>query len=200
MNTKHFITELTAVDWHSFGGSIDYRPKTVSTALLALALADQESKEGIYHIEGTEPDLLLNSKIASYVMFAVGNDHSGTYYPAIRKALPFIIQVALAGNNLVARNCAINILIDLYYFCPEDGDKNLMDFVKQTIKDAILSNKENFEKVAVDDARNKSLIGSLISIVEESEEGFHNDCFSEDFEERLKERIEKATRDYKENL
>ncbi|MCL2400594.1 MAG: hypothetical protein FWC91_12725 [Defluviitaleaceae bacterium] len=167
MNIEQFIAAVKRVDWYSFGSSIYYIPENVPNALIALALADKESKEGIYHIENIKCDLLLNAPISSNVMFAIGNDHCGSYYPAVREALPFIVQVALLDNHLVAKNCATNILIDLYHFCSDSGDKNLETFVKGTIRNVISSNRENFTKVAVDDARNKSLIESLMSIVDE---------------------------------
>jgi len=171
MNLDDFALEVKKVNWHDFKGSEYYKPEEVAISLIALSAADEESKEGIHKIEGVEADLLLNAKITQEVGFAIGNFHSGTYYPAIRKALPFIIQIALSGNHLVARNCAINILIDIYYFCPEcndgsDSEKDLMVFVKSAIKNMVSENRDIFVKFATDNPRNESLIKSLLEIIE----------------------------------
>ena len=176
MDINSFIENVNSVDWQKFDDDRYFRyrfdginsfAQIVPQSLIALALAERESEEGICQVAGIIPDLLLNASITSSVMFAIGNDHSGTYYPVIRSALPFIIQIALSGNHVVSKNCAINILIDLYNFCPEDGSNELMEFVQKTIKDMIIENKESFHKFAVDDVRNKSLIESLTSIVDE---------------------------------
>jgi len=166
MDIDQFVMKLNAVDWRNFAGSM-YEPERVADSLTSLALADQESKEGVYQIEGVEADLLLNAKIASDVMFAIGNDHSGTYYPAVCEALPFIIQVAIFGNHLVARNCAINILIDLYYFCPEDESADLEELVKDAIRAAIIENRKNFTEFAINSESNRSLIDGLLEIVDD---------------------------------
>ena len=169
MDIKRYKEEVSAVDWHKYGGSLYYEPNKVPTALLALAIADTESAEGIWKIEGMEPpNLLLNAKIKSDLLFAIGNNHSGAYYQAVQEALPFIIQVSLFGNHEVARNCAINILIDLYYFCPVSGSsEELLRFVKETIKRTVNDNEENFRQFSNDYSRNKSLVTDLFGIIDE---------------------------------
>jgi len=168
MNLDKFIEEVKAINWYDFSGSDFYYPEKVADSLIALAYANQESREGMLD----NSDLLLNAKVASDVRFAIGNDHSGTYYPAVRKALPFISKIALFGNHLVAKNCAINILIDLYYFCSEcnddsDSEEELMKFVKSTIERTISENRDVFVNFVVDDPRNESLVKSLLEIVDE---------------------------------
>jgi len=171
MDIKQFITEVETANWYSYNGPTYYRPKDAPSSLISLALADKESTEGKYHIEGVEADLNLNPKITNDVLFAIGNNHSGSYYPAVREALPFIVQIALFGNHVVARNCAINILIDLYYFCADCTDTDsdpieLEQFVKEAINRAVIDNRESFEKLVINDVRNKSLIEeSLMGII-----------------------------------
>ena len=171
MDLDKFIQEVKAVNWHDFSGSDFYYPEKVAESLIALALANQETKEKIAYSAESNFDLLLNANISSTVLSAIGNNHCGSYYPVVRKALPFITQIALLGNHLVAKNCAINILIDLYYFCAEcnddsDSEEELTRFVKSTIKNTISENRNFFEIFAVDDPRNKSLIKSLLEIIE----------------------------------
>ena len=167
MDINKFISSVNSINWINLSDSLYYKPEKVPISLISLCCAENECKEGIYQIDDVEPDLLLNTKICNDMLFAIGNNHRGTYYSVVRRALPFILQVALYGNHIVAKNCAINILIDLYYFCPDSDDFNdnsLESFVKNTIKNAILENKEVFSKIALDDKRHNSLIKCLFSI------------------------------------
>ena len=102
MDINKYIAEIRSIDWHSYTNEV---PK----ALISLACAEQESKGGIYQQGNSDVDLLLNAKIANDMLSSIGNNHAGCYFPIVRDALPFIIQVSLFGNHLVARNCAINI-------------------------------------------------------------------------------------------
>ena len=165
MDITRYTEMVEGINWHKFDGSEYYKPENVPKSLVSLATVSQESIEGIYG-GGVSVQLLLNPKTATDVLFAIGNGHSGTYYSSVRSALPFIIEVALFGNTVVARNCAINILIDLYFFCSEDNSIELEGFVKSSIHQAVSDNKENFLQLAITDKRNKSLIESLIEISE----------------------------------
>ena len=154
MDLNKFCAAINSINWNNLSCSLYYQPESVPIALTSLGYADNETKENIYQIKGIEVNLLLNAQICNDLLFSIGNNHRGTYYSAVRTALPFIIEVALYGNHMVARNCALNILIDLYYFCPDSDDYNddlLESFVKDTIKSIILENKENLIKFAMDD-------------------------------------------------
>jgi len=194
MDVDKLITAISTINWHYYNDEF-YYPERVSISLLALAYADQELKEGIYlrADENYEKvNLLLNAKISSDVLFAIGNNHRGTYYPVVREALPFIIQIALHGNHIVAINCAINILIDLYYFCSDDGSKELESFVKETIRTTIKENKSYFQQLSIEDPRHKSLIGSVMGIIDDSK------CSDDDTEEKFKGFLINLKRDVKE--
>jgi len=61
----------------------------------------------------------------------------------------------------------------LYYFASECGDESdsqsgMMKFVRGTISRTISDNRAYFEKFAVDDPRNKTLIDSLMAIIDET--------------------------------
>ena len=170
MDIQKFIDEVQAADWHRFTAPY-YNPRQSPVSLIALARAEQESQKGFIRIKGAKPDydLVLNPGITTDVMFAIGNDHRGTYYPVVTMALPFIIQVALYGNHVVARNCAINILIDLYYFDPEYAPQELQESVRKTIEDVIEENRANFEEFVAEYPRNATLIKSLWRIHDEKD-------------------------------
>jgi len=150
----------------------------VPKPLIALATVDFECDKMIYKPFGKEIDTSVvdfsaNGTVCSTLLFAIGNDHSGSYYPVAREALPFIIEVALYGNHLVARNCAVNILIDLYYFgphvCRYDDADELMEYVKSTIRGVIEKHREVFLKLISLDIRNKALIENLLCIGDEQD-------------------------------
>jgi hypothetical protein len=55
------------------------------------------------------------------VLYAIGNDHAGTYYPAVLETIPFLGEIVERGPD-VAREAALDALIDLVgSFCPEPG-------------------------------------------------------------------------------
>jgi len=168
MDVNKFIAEVNAINWRNFDDLEHSQPKSIPCSLMTLALADEESEEGIYKAEGMKTELLLNAAIKNNVMFAIGNGHSGEYYSVVREILPFIVQIALSSNHLVAKNCAINIIIDLYFAYPANGSEELENFVKDSIKKSITENREIFLSLVTHDKRNKSLIDSLISIVDEN--------------------------------
>lgn len=57
----------------------------------------------------------------SRVLFALGNNHAGTYYPVVLAALPFLAEI-LRDGGLQARLRTCDVLIDLLAsFAPEPG-------------------------------------------------------------------------------
>ena len=166
MKIKEFINNVENTNWQECEELTCFVPEKVPAALISLALVDKESNDGIYDTKGVEYDLLLNPKITNNLLSAVGNNHAGTYYPVIKKALSYIIQVSLSGNHIVARNCAVNILIDLYFFHPDDGSAELQKYVKDIIRKTIKENSKKYTELIILDYRNKSLIDTLMSIIE----------------------------------
>ncbi len=97
---------IKEVDWSSYEGPEDYNPEELIEALLHLNAYDESNaKNG------------LDNK----VLFAVGNNHRGTYYPAILGAADLLIKIESSSTSKQARKCAYAILNDLYYFEPEVG-------------------------------------------------------------------------------
>jgi hypothetical protein len=55
------------------------------------------------------------------VLYAVGNNHAGTYYPIALSVIPFLGELLLGGTSLV-RETTLDVLIDLSVsFEPEAG-------------------------------------------------------------------------------
>jgi hypothetical protein len=97
---------IRSVRWEQYAGPEYYRPGELVEALIDLANFDQSrARHG------------LENK----VLFAVGNNHAGTYYPAILEAADIIIAIEQESGVPESRNCAREILTDLYYFSAEVG-------------------------------------------------------------------------------
>ena len=174
MHLEQYEKEVLSVDWSEFTDNRWYVPTKVAPALIALARADTVSLEGIIFTKPFDPettDVLLNTAISNQVLFAIGNNHAGAYYSAVRKALPFIFQVALDGNHRVARNVAINCLIDLHFFdaaCGSEYDsEELRKYVTAQIEEGIRENRSNFLQFAETHPGNRALVESLFYIVDE---------------------------------
>jgi len=112
------LPDLTAYDqppWNHAG--------SVSTAFDAvLNAADEQSSEKAYH------DLL----------FAVGNNHAGTYYSVVLGVLP-AVGVVLCEGAPWSKHAVLEALIDLYVsFEPENGQEIYCErSLKDTVDEAI---------------------------------------------------------------
>ena len=160
MDTNQFLNDIRSVNWKDFNGPQYYNENRVVTALEALAAVSDEDTSGFVPIGMQTEPIVLNGRVYDDVLFAIGNNHAGTYYPAVYKAIGFIMQVALEGTNEISRNCAINILIDLYHICPEQNVMfpDEMYQIKDFVKKFILKNKENLIELSKRDPRNRKLI------------------------------------------
>jgi hypothetical protein len=60
------------------------------------------------------------------VLYAIGNNHAGTYFPAVLEAIPFLGEIVEFGPD-AAREAALDALIDLVgSFCPEPGFETIV--------------------------------------------------------------------------
>ena len=112
----------------------------VETALLALRSAHDKPTSREAH------DAFL---------WAVGNNHAGTYYPVILAVLPEIAQILVSGTAW-AQRATMEALIDLGgSFVPEAGHENhLGASVQQTLNAFIHSMRDHIAPLASgDDAR-----------------------------------------------
>lgn len=77
--------------------------------------------------------------LSSKILFAIGNDHCGTYYPAALEAIDLIIEIEKYSDNEKARNFAKYTLNDLYYFQLEMSteNKDLYDLVDNAIREKL---------------------------------------------------------------
>lgn len=99
--------KIQSIDWGKYWGSKYYDPVELLESLEHLNKFDEsKAKHG------------LDNK----VLFALGNNHAGTYYPAILEAAEILIEIEQTSEIEAVRNCAYAILNALCYFAPEVGD------------------------------------------------------------------------------
>jgi hypothetical protein len=100
------LESLEKVSWRSYAQPEWNCDDTVPAALRGLSACTSES---------------ASIKAYQTVLFALGNNHAGTYYPVALAALPFLSEI-LQGSGEWARITTLNILIDLCgSFEPESG-------------------------------------------------------------------------------
>jgi len=154
------VEQIKSVDWDKFKGVEYYKPSDVGPALIALVnLVDENCNEDIYN----------------QVLFAIGNNHGGTYYSAIQDALRFILITAIDGNSEVSRNCSLEMLTDIYCaFGPELTKEtfHLYDKFQSNVKREIeecysqlleLANSVN------ESQRNRKLASDLVEFIDDPE-------------------------------
>lgn len=115
---------IDAVDWTRFDGPPMYDSEKVPPALHALVnLETSESTEDV----------------GNRLVYAIGNDHAGVYYPAVLEALDIIAQIEQTTTNNARKTCAYAVLNDLYYFEPDTegyegySPEKLKIFVKEKL-------------------------------------------------------------------
>ena len=134
-------------DWSKFTGPQHYEPDKVDGALAALESASsREQAQAAY----------------DRVLFAIGNNHGGTLYPAAAAAAPEILKLAIDGTGW-HRWGAFEVLVELTVFdaepgfeefiAPGGGRINLKCAVRDLLRDAkprlflILNNQSAEEEV-----------------------------------------------------
>jgi hypothetical protein len=107
--TRPIEERIRLVRWEQYAGPDLYRPGELVEALIELASLDQ-CRAG----HGLENNV-------NKVLFAVGNNHAGTYYPAILEAADIFIEIEQESGVPAARACARAVLNELHYFSAEVG-------------------------------------------------------------------------------
>ena len=90
------LNELEQVRWDEFAQPHWNARDEVPSALRALADTTKSDDSTAYH----------------RLLYAVGNNHSGTYFPVVLPTIPFIGQI-LEQAQLAARLRALDVLVDL---------------------------------------------------------------------------------------
>ena len=149
------IEKIDLTDWKQYSGIEFYQPEKVIKSLKQLYYLTEENE---------------NNNTYNIVLFSIGNNHCGTYYPAVKSALPIIIEIAQYGQSEISRNCALEILSDLNYcFSPEIEPYNEFDF--QKLEKFVSDSTELFlqqEPIQTESSRNQKLRMELIEYIQDS--------------------------------
>jgi hypothetical protein len=104
MHIKSLKEEIDNVDWSTFNGPLNYDAQAVSLALNSLIDLKDSSRA---------------QEVGNKLIYALGNNHEGVYYPAVIKALDILIKIEKNTISKACRICALAVLNDLYYFEPD---------------------------------------------------------------------------------
>ena len=154
------VERIKSIDWEKYKGTEYYKPNDVAPALIALINLDDEGR---------------NQAVYNQVLFTIGNNHRGTYYFAIQEALGFILIAATIGNSEVSRNCALEMLTDIYCaFGPELTKEtfHLYEELQSGVKKEIEGYCSNFQEIATsgsESQRNRALASDLVEFIDDPE-------------------------------
>lgn len=121
---KSFEERVQSVGWSRYSGPEYY--------------SQEELEESLIHLSRNDESRASNG-LDNKVLFAVGNNHAGTYYPAILEVADFLIELEESSTNEAVRKCAYAILNDLFYFSPDVGNytghsfEEIESFVKEKL-------------------------------------------------------------------
>ena len=115
MDIGAIVEEIRGVDWSRYDGPKYYDSSVVADVLVSLAELENGGQA---------------EAVGRNVIWALGNDHAGAYYPAILGALDFIINIEKNTASEACRLCASSILNNLYYF-----DADVSGYVNETAEE-----------------------------------------------------------------
>jgi hypothetical protein len=153
------LKRLNSVDWRALPQPPVNGPATVPGALRSLASV--ETKEQALHAYNR-------------FLYAVGNNHAGTYYPVVIATIPFLGET-LTHGGMWARYAALNALIDLLgSFAPEVGYEFPAELepssVQAELRMAIQQISPAVLKIAaesLESLENRQLAGELVDLLAE---------------------------------
>jgi len=110
------------------------------------------------------------------MLYALGNNHAGTYYPIVVPTLAFLAQI-VAQCGPFAREAALEVLVDLLAFQPEPGHElsNGADGVVKDLRELVregVSQMSSTLRAVTDsepsESRAKALVVELTGLVSQS--------------------------------
>lgn len=152
------LERLETIDWGRHAQPPWNTPGAVPAALRAIADVADLDRQLAYH----------------RLLYALGNDHAGTYFPVALPAISFLGEI-LRDGALVARLRALDVLIDLLgSFSPEPsydqvetehGRRPLKDALRETAKGLRADVKRRSDTPESDEEA--KLAGELLELLDE---------------------------------
>jgi hypothetical protein len=136
---------IDSADWERFPGPEYYNPEKARRSLNRLLAAEDEAQSW---------------KAYTDVLYGIGNDHRGSFYPAALAAVPLLVRIAASGLQW-PRFGALQVLTDLLIsFGPEQGYErfegdpvNLMRALIGAMSDAGLTTLEGAPEALISEIR-----------------------------------------------
>jgi hypothetical protein len=132
------LESLDTVDWRGIAHPPNSTPAQIKEALRSLlTISSERDAEHGYH----------------RLLYALGNDHAGTYFPVAVCVIPALGEL-LMHNNPFTRMAALNVLVDLTTsFEPEPGLEMFSwngeyQSVADVLRDAVTTIRTSIESVA----------------------------------------------------
>jgi hypothetical protein len=152
------FSHVEAVEWAAFAQPEWNKPDSVVNALSNVM---------------TAKDAASCSSAYDDLLYAVGNNHAGTYYPVLLAAMPALEAILLSGQHWPQR-AVLCILDDLFAsFCPEPGyEKALlpergMQDVQLVFRRSVHALRNTLEHIAERESPNSALAHDLLSLLNE---------------------------------
>jgi hypothetical protein len=149
------LDRIDAVRWSDYAQPEWNKPGSIVDALA-----------GVVRGESSAYDSLL---------YAVGNNHAGTYYPVLLAVMPFLEEILDAGE-VSSQRVALDVLIDLFgSFDPEPGYEEVdapaggKRSVEEAFAERMHALRPALERIAVDGGSNASLAEELSRLVSEDD-------------------------------
>jgi hypothetical protein len=93
---RPMLEDLSTIDWAMLPQPPANTERTVPEAIRCLATTTAASSQDAYH----------------RLLYAIGNNHAGTYYPVALAVVPFLAEILKSGSAL-PRARTLDVLIDL---------------------------------------------------------------------------------------
>jgi len=138
MNSYELKKEILSIDWSTYKGPTSYNSEVVADALIALMELDDSSQA---------------HDVGDKLIYAIGNDHAGTYYPVVLGALDIIIGIEKCTQKKASKSCALAILNDLYYFEPDVA--NYGDCTTSELKAYVREKLRLYSDESIDNTNNR---------------------------------------------
>jgi len=154
MQPSNMLDRIKSVEWWSHAQPEWNKPTSVADALAKVV----RSENGAY-------DSLL---------YAVGNNHAGTYYPVLLVVMPFLEELIHSGEPSQQR-IALSVLDDLFAsFHPEPGyeETETPDVGRQNVevafKQRVRALVPTLKAIVASGGENSSLAQQLVSLASEN--------------------------------
>ena len=120
-----------------------------------------------------QSDAATCSSAYNALMYSVGNNHAGTYYPVLLAAMPFLEQAAMEGS-LWPQRAALSALDDLFAsFHPEPGYEQASlngadsQEIEPVLRRRVRALRDSLERIAQGESPNASIAESLVDLLNE---------------------------------